>query len=89
MRFKNGLTVFNRDSAGGLCLASMHPPASSTWHWHISICRYLPGERRYFLKWAPHDIWTRANQWHDDFHFLWCLRVRFGHQLYHDQRYQS
>jgi len=40
---------FTRDSRGDLSIVTKHPHDSLTWHWGISLCKFMSGERRRFL----------------------------------------
>lgn len=56
-----GLSVFSRDSGGGLVLASYHPRSSQTWHWAVSADRRAFGPR---WGWFVHRMGQNVTQRH-------------------------
>ena len=40
---------FTRDSSGGLSIVTKHPHDCLTWHWGISLSKFRPGERKWFV----------------------------------------
>lgn len=69
-----GLSLFNRDSGGGLVLASYHPHRSQTWHWSVTLLR-SDGHAGRSLK--------RTGQWHDYYWLPFGWRLVVSQQDYH------
>jgi hypothetical protein len=57
-----GLRFFNRDSGGGMVLASWHSPHSMTWRWLLAFRRFKGDEwRAWPLWWSYRD--NNGLQW--------------------------
>jgi hypothetical protein len=75
-----GLSLFTRDSGGGLVLLSYHPHTSPTWYWSIYLDKINP-EANFVVARDP----NRHGQWHDHYRLPFRRKLTVSFQDYHKQ----
>lgn len=58
-----GVSLFCRDSGGGLTFVSYHPVKSGTWYWSFSWQPFRADEARHWFRWSP-DTSARGQKHH-------------------------